>query len=260
MATYEFFSETSGRSVGNNGLIFPLLKNLDNRIHLVGTAFFVSDDIFITAKHNIEDVLDGKGEPSCPLYGCHFREGNRHIFRPVQRVYSSRLSDISLGFFDEITDTQGRNLIQNDYLILTADPPQIGEKIVTYAFPEVEVKGNDVRQEIWFWPNFYEGKFEEHHPHGRDRYLMPFPCYRGSMNLLGGASGGPVFNERGRVFGVNITAIVGSNAAYFARVNELLPLCFEHIEFEIKGEVLRNASFADLIRRGYIKFDSPLDQ
>lgn len=54
--------------------------------------------------------------------------------------------------------------------------------------------------------------------------MLPFPCYRGSIRILGGASGGPAMDEKGRVFGVNCTGFEGSSISYFARINEILPL------------------------------------
>ena len=52
---------------------------------------------------------------------------------------------------------------------------------------------------------------------------MKWPFYATTIDVKGGASGGPVYDYKGRVIGVNCVGGL-SNLSYMARANELLEL------------------------------------
>ncbi len=64
----------------------------------------------------------------------------------------------------------------------------------------------------------------EYLPEGRDRVMLPGPCYRSDMVIHHGASGGPVAGPSGSVFGVNVTGFDGTDDSYISRIDELLSL------------------------------------
>jgi len=81
--------------------------------------------------------------------------------------------------------------------------PQPGEKLVTFAYPENGVLDfTTVPKIVTIRADYYDGKFlryvtESEHPFVR--YLH----FETSIRVRSGASGGPVFNSRGKVVGVN---------------------------------------------------------
>jgi hypothetical protein len=92
---------------------------------------------------------------------------------------------------------------------------------------------------------YYEDRIEEYLPAGRDRVMLPGPCWRTSMTIHGGASGGPVFDERGRVFAINSTG--------FGYVSSIVPV-FE-VAFKAQLEPDKDlvlTSVGQLIQRGII--------
>jgi hypothetical protein len=46
------------------------------------------------------------------------------------------------------------------------------------------------------------GRVIEVFPNGRDKFLLPFPCFQIDCKINSGMSGGPVYNESGKVCGV----------------------------------------------------------
>lgn len=54
--------------------------------------------------------------------------------------------------------------------------------------------------------------------------MLPGPCYRTSIRIHDGASGGPVYSPNGHVFGVNSTGMDGTDISYVSRVSDILPL------------------------------------
>ena len=98
---------------------------------------------------------------------------------------------------------------------------------------------------------------EQAHPKGRDRGMMRHPCYRVSVDIFGGASGAPIADQKGRVFGVNCTGVKGqSKLGYVTRINELLDLWIN--DTIIDGHRRDRVDVAELARAGLITFVPPI--
>ena len=80
--------------------------------------------------------------------------------------------------------------------------PPVGSRLVTYAYPEndlLDFSGDDppVIRGDWFDGLLIRNVTRSEHPY------MPYPYLETSIEIRSGASGGPVFDEQGRVVGVN---------------------------------------------------------
>lgn len=69
--------------------------------------------------------------------------------------------------------------------------------------------------------------------------MVSWPHYVTSIDVKGGASGGPVFDHLGRVIAVNCVGGIG-DLSYMARVKELLDLRVP--EFPMEGGASRRAN------------------
>lgn len=175
------------------------------------------------------------------------------MLRPVLRCNSNTVSDVTIGVLAPAHHNITREPLLNPVMTLTLEVPAINSPIVTWAYPETQISNtDDGRHKLDFRPNFYDGILEACFPNGRDTVMLPFPCYQGSITVLGGASGGPVLNEKGRVFGVNCTGYDGTNLSFFARINEILPLWIDDAEFE--GAKRDKLTVIELARKGHILF------
>jgi hypothetical protein len=83
--------------------------------------------------------------------------------------------------------------LTNPVLTLSLVPPDLNSRAVILAFPKHSNRIINNVQFIDIRPTFYDGDITEYFPAGRDRVLLPAPCYRPSMIIHGGASGGPSF-------------------------------------------------------------------
>jgi len=216
--------------------IFPILKKADGKFEMVGTGFFICNvGVFVTAKHVLEDVLDENGVPQYPIGAVQFMPNDKYILRHVIRCCSNTKSDISVGILAPTHHNKTKESFINHVLTLTFKEPNIGENIATWAYPNTEIEKKGAKQILKFAPNFYEGKIEEILLDGRDKIMCPYPCYRSSINMLGGASGGPVVNEKGHVFAINCTGFDGvEDISYLARINEILPLSVDNVNIDRK--------------------------
>jgi len=92
-------------------------------------------------------------------------------------------------------------------LNLTSKIPAIGEKIYCYSYPNLDGNTNNISGKLALRSEEFEGEITKLYLEGRDNFMLPGPCYEALMNAKGGTSGGPVFNEKGHVFGVISTSI-----------------------------------------------------
>jgi hypothetical protein len=100
-------------------------------------------------------------------------------------------------------------------------------------------------------PKYMSGEFEKVHPERRDAVMLSLRCYRTSISVPGGASGGPVFDSLGRVFGINCTGIDGTDVSYLARVEEALPLIAAGMMLE-PNDPPTDRSLLQLAETGYV--------
>jgi hypothetical protein len=105
----------------------------------------------------------------------------------------------------------------------TTEPVPVGTQIFTVAYPLAEVKGVEGAVNILLQSDAYEGKVTGHYPEGRDKVMLPWPCYETDMQILGGASGGPVMisGSSGIVFAINCSSFGPDSVSY---VSSLAPL------------------------------------
>lgn len=104
-------------------------------------------------------------------------------------------------------------------LPLTVVAPHEGDRIVSFAYPNSTGELRKNGSEMVFNGDAMEGHFEEAHPNGRDRVILTGPCYRTSMPLAAGPSGGPV------VFGnARYSHLIRSYEVEFFSGDELNPL------------------------------------
>ncbi len=247
----------TGKPIDPHTCIFPILKEIGpHQTRLVGTGFFITKvGHFVTAKHVIGDVLDlTTGQQTGYLHALHFVERFKVLVRHITNVSVHNASDIAVGKMDyHVMNSTGEPLTNRSFRF-TTEVPGIGSTVCTYAYPESDrifKKGEPSK----FAPNFYSGELMAHSEQARDRALVSWPHFTTSINLKGGASGGPVFDEKGRVFGVNCVGGI-DGISYMARVRELLSLLVP----EFPGtDDQHGFTVRDLAKVNYILFEPTLE-
>ena len=206
----ELFHDGNGDRADGTEAFFAIIDMSDEneQWELIGTGFFISNNgLFATAKHVL---YDRDGTPFASLAGIHLsRENNRVLIRQMHKVVCHPIADVAVGFlYDKDFAPHGKQTI-NKLFRLTKRIPSEGDKVVTIAYPKRKIDHNENGFALNISFSASEGKFEEFHPEGRDRVLLPGPCIRTSMPIKPGASGGPVAFGDGAVFAVNSTGLMG---------------------------------------------------
>jgi hypothetical protein len=237
---------------------FPIVRyDTDSRMHLIGTGFFIATNgLFVTARHVLMDPFDSKGRQQYPIGMVQFRPGNTYYLRPILRCALHPTADVTVGVAAPMKHNQDGSPLPNPRLTLTTASPAIGSKIATYAYPKhVNFTDDSGTQTIHLRPAFYDGEVQEYLPNGRDRVMLPGPCYRTNILIHAGASGGPVFDPNGYIFGVNSTGFDGTDLSYVSRINEIFQLVIDDIA--INDAPSRSVPVIDLARLGVINVVPP---
>lgn len=234
--------------------IFPIFcMHSDEEWAPIGTGFFISNNgLFATAKHVLVDNESGKLLPD--LVGAHIiRRYNRVIIREIIKVYTSDKADVAIGMLKNKQLNDPSN-VTNKFFSLTKRAPKIGDKVVTYAFPKPKLITTETGFEINFIAIPIGGFMKKHHPAGRDRVLMPTACFQTSMELLGGASGGPVGFGDGNIFGINSTGYEGTDISFVSSITDLWPLKLYDVCLP-SGNVVKEITIKELIDVGLVAVD-----
>jgi len=177
--------------------IFPIFFQSQNGLAISlgvsGTGFFIADGLFITANHVITDV-----PPHSKMLYC----GNvpHRITQPIEikEVCRDPIRDIFIG------------RVEKDYLPtvdLAHSVPRIGRSVCLCGYPMAQlsrntdgsINANNTRK---YWqPTFIIDYFDSNHD-GKQ--------YKGFMTQhtsLRGMSGGPVFDNHGTVYGLDVASM-----------------------------------------------------
>lgn len=201
------FRDGNGMPVHGNEAIFPIIRMLDEEtIEILGTGFFISyNGLFVTAKHVITNK---NGEINQDLFGVQMitsTNPQQIIFREIQKAVIHPIADVAIGFLFDKQYKESGIPFRNKSFMLSESIPAVGTEIATFAYPNSELIFNKESFSARFTLTPVVGVLEEYYPTGRDRVFLPSKCFRTTMGIRPGASGGAVGHKNGSVFGINST-------------------------------------------------------
>ena len=251
-------TDASGEPVDIKEAVFPIFRRQANGdMKLIGTGFFLTNTgVFATARHVLRDAFDASGKQVRQVDIVHMLADGTLNHRPVSRFVQSNKADVAVGFPSPAVYRDTNKPLTNPVLRLTLKVPEAGEAVWTYAYPNTTVLNRD-QIEVHMFPDYYSGEFVCQFPNGRDRGLLPHPCFQTSIMSHGGSSGGPVFDSQGRVFGINCTGMAGEQIAHSSRVHELLELPLRGT-LGAEESIEQTFTIGELARKGQVVFDPPL--
>lgn len=234
--------------------IIPIFKQLNgHELKLIGTGFFISvNGLIVSAKHVFRDVIDDKDQKqTAPIGIIQFLPGSSWEFRPLLRCTTHDTADIGVAVAAPMAHNVTKKALMNKILTLSDKEFSIGDTVHTYAYPATRIVQSE-KQIVHVQADYFAGMITDVFPNGRDRVLLPGPCYQTSMTIHGGASGGPVFNSRGKVCGINSTGVDGCpDISFVTRIHEALNLKLTGIKFSPDSPT-GDTSVRELINRKHI--------
>ncbi len=266
----------TGRPVNPRDGVVPIMKEIDKgMLKVEGTGFYISRyGLFLSAHHVIETLIDRTGKNLGVGYICHLAENNTVHLRRILRAGLLQPADLAVGQADNYLNKYPDNPLMNMRATLSTTIPETGSRVVTYAYPENEVLDfTDEGETPTIDSDYYEGKFLRYVAKSENP-SMPYPHFETTIGLKSGASGGPVFDSRGRVIGVNCRGWdlagaehEGDNLSSIVPIVELLnlrvdllqlpPTSWEQAQIPSTSEGMAFTA-AELARFGHIKFEPKL--
>jgi Trypsin-like peptidase domain len=251
-------TDNSGSPCNISEVVCPILKLIDEMTWgFIGTGFFITTNgLFATAKHVLLDALDKESNQIQLLYIVQWLPDGTYIIRDIQYIVVHSLMDVGIGSVRPRINAHAGEPLLSKRLILTAEQPTLGESIFTFAYP-ITIVHHDPQPKIFFNPRYYLGRLEEYYPNGPDRVILPFPCYRTSIWLHGGGSGGPVIDSHGRVFAINSASFGGvPDISFVSRIVDILGLTLPSVSIENSPSA--PMLIFELARQGHLSFRPPL--
>lgn len=262
--TVGHFMTGDGQTAQGQEVVIPICKAVDGgKLECIGTGFFISIyGIFATAAHVVTDILGEDGKPQCykdgsPKVGLmtfHFMPPNLMVAREINKISFHMRDDVAVGTVKTIVDQKTREPLKNKVLQLTARVPQVGDKISTWAYPNSVAEYDGRKGSLSVVPKLYEGEIEDEHRNGKGWGKVSGRCYQTNLGIEGGASGGPVFDDEGRVFAVNSGGVDGTDITYVSHLQSIGGLTLPNVQTQ-DGVVHENITICELIDRGSIGVD-----
>lgn len=231
--------------------IIPLCTtNSQGQIALIGTGYYIGQyGLLLTAKHVVTD--ERLTEPS-KLFAIQILPGNIFRYRHAVEWAVHPVNDIAVIL---LMGLQYKNVeVKNKVLTMTRRIPEVGEIASTCAYPKSTFSSLGSLQIVELNTTWHFGFIEEHHPDGRDRVFLPGHCFRTSVPIHSGASGGPILDKEGKAFGVNSTGVELSGndepISYITPISGIEELYLNKLSID---GVKMGTSVSELIQQKYIR-------
>jgi hypothetical protein len=245
------------------GHSFPLMTHDEQGVwRLIGTGFYVSSDgLFVTAAHNVQEILDDSGAQVSPLVIVQLDSESglfgvqRFLMIPVERCWISKTADIAFGTRSVATINETGRALSHWCWLLSFKSPEVGDDVGTYAFPRHHLT-TEAPQTLKLEPELYPGHVTDKGD-WRDGVLVPYPYLEISCRIHGAASGGPVVGPERTVVGVNARYMEPDGPGTAV---QMIALKDAYLDDElIDGDgAPRRVTFAEYVERGILKVDGEL--
>ena len=210
---------------------------------IVGTAFPIGQQTLVTAKHVVEEAWEAKEdmEVDRPLFAVQALTENRIVLYKITQMLAHKAADLMLLYVDPEANMYNPALWVPPWKILR-NAPHKGEMVMAIGYVKGKLRiasrkpnGGGVL-EMSDQGEMDFGMVRTVHNKGRDRVMLPCPCFEVGASFRPGMSGGPVFDKKGRLCGIVSTGIEGAVSSYAVTLwPSLSDLCGESLYISSSG-------------------------
>lgn len=235
----------------------------------IGTATWVAGHLVLTARHNIEHIVKNFGarkDGSIEDYAVRLYQVLPNCDYAVWQVFSiwcaedSDLALMHVGLWGHTGETPPDPAFS---LRMSIGQCKLGDKVAGFGFHSITARTSQnadgsTHLDVNDVPQATTGVITDLFPDGRDRSMLPFPCFAVNARFDAGMSGGPIFSEKGRLIGVIVATLPGEgDTPHTSYVATLEPLLNMRIDAKQTGKPRPVAPYPvlDLVRDGILAVD-----
>ncbi len=229
----------AGNPIHPGEATIPIIKELEpGLLQIIGTGFYVARyGLVLTAQHVVEPLIQIVNNQLGPSFVLHLAEKDKCHLRKVLRAHFLKEFDLAILQVNNFLDEFPEKPLMNLRAPLSLQIPEPGSEVITYAYPENKVLDFTAKENIpVIKGDYFEGRFIKI-VEKDDNPSLPYPHFETTIKLKSGASGGPVFDDKGRVIGVNCrgwdfgdSISDSENLSSIVPIHYLLPLKLELVQ------------------------------
>lgn len=188
---------------------------------IVGTAFPIGKTTLVTAKHVLDETWNAREnmEINRNLVAVQALSENRVILWTITQAIAHKTADLMLLYVDPEANRHNPPLWVPPWRV-RENAPRKGEMVMAIGYIEGRLRiasrnpngGGVLAISDQGQINF--GMVRTVHDKGRDRVMLPCPCFEIGASFSPGMSGGPVFDKNGKLCGIVSTGIEGAESSY----------------------------------------------
>ena len=161
--------------------------------------------------------------------------GKSGLIWDITRLWTCKFTDIAVLRLSPTTE-KALNL-QWKFPKIDLILPKVGDRISCFGYgtPKITKSGNKVE---WFVDSRTSiGEVKQVHNQKRDNLKLSFPCFQTNARFDGGMSGGPVFNDKGKLCGIICSNFppIDDGEEHASYVTSLWPLMAIQIDIDRYG-------------------------
>lgn len=246
--------------------VVPIYLEIENHIVAVGSGFFISPGLLMTAAHifsqmPIEELMRNKHgfrEIKNLRYFFPFRiDDSNVIFRNILHIYRCDSHDISICLTDP--PFYNNQQFNENCFGLSFDVAPEGSHILSLGYPNFNANkinynsfnlNHTLHESTGFITNIYKDR--------RDRGMLNFPCFEFNTKILAGMSGGPILSlDSKKVIGVNCSSYPEDpELPSISFGSSLWPVLSFHIQTYTKQSPQHRVSVWEMCNTNFLNSDS----
>jgi len=260
--TDTFIHSVSDLNNGISRVAHRLLAIGEDTALASGTCVNLCTNLVLTAKHVLLDFEKRFGTEKYQLLVVQLTDDKRlyAIWECITGYALGEPSDLVVLNTRPYDEAAAALICENQLAqpLIRLSAPLVGDTVTAYGYSST-VSGTKVSAnslggthfDITDKPMVTRGVVKEIHPIRRDESMLNFSCYRVGFESRGGMSGGPVFDDRGRLCGIISTGWEDESMAYVSSL-EKLPSIPIDLHGKTNNDRKRYRSIGEAIVGGHI--------